>query len=44
MKEDIADKLQKEFEENETAIFYFLLKVGLFFFCLGLLYLYLLEV
>ena len=39
-KEDIADRLQREFMESEYAVFYILLKIGIICFCLGLFYLW----
>lgn len=35
---DIADKLQKEFEENEVEIFTITLKISILCFILGLIY------
>jgi hypothetical protein len=39
MKEDIGDKLQREFEENEKATFYAFLKIAILMFIFGLIYL-----
>lgn len=39
----VYDKCQKDFEENEEAIFYIILKIATFAFVLGLLFLHLVK-
>ncbi len=40
MKEDIADQLRKDFEEDEIAIFYALLRIAILAFLFGIIYIY----